>query len=51
MSHDIINISHAVSPDYSIADFNITSMSVKKQVGQSLKIYKYETTPTTYTIY
>ena len=30
-----------------ISDFNITSMTVKKQVEQSLKRYKYETTPTT----
>ena len=31
----------------SITDFNITSMSIKNQVEQSLKRYKYETTPTT----
>ena len=37
MSHDIIDISCAVSPGYSITDFNITSMSVKNQVQQSLK--------------
>ena len=37
MSQDIIGISCAVSPGYSITDFNITSMSVKNQVEQSLK--------------
>ena len=46
MSHDIIDILCAVSPGYSITDFNITSMSVKNQVEQSLKRYEYETTPT-----
>ena len=37
MSHDIIDISCAVSPGYSITDFNITLTSVKDQVEQSLK--------------
>ena len=32
LSYDIIDISCAVSPGYSINDFNITSMSVKNQV-------------------
>ena len=47
MSHDIIDISCAVIPGHSITDFNITSISVKDQVEQSLKQCKYETTPTT----